>query len=129
MSGLLTYDRLRTGQMVGEASVRLDAPWIADYAAIFGPVDTTDLPRGVILSAVMRGAIRAFGDAPDGSVHAGQTLSFTNLKLAEGDVLDIAVSCGPKQPRGGRLWVDFDLRVARAGDPVAEGAMTALWAR
>lgn len=124
---LWTFERFEKGQSFGTVEIVMDDERRKNWKRVFGET-SQQLPRGMMVTAMMEAYIRAIQPRPDGNVHASQELIFADATAAWGDALAITVSCADKEEKKGRFWVRFGIEAKAAGKTVMTGTIRSIWA-
>jgi acyl dehydratase len=128
-SAVWTFDDFRPASVLGRLSIVLDAPRIANWAAIYGsPASPERLPSGMLVAAMMEAYLRAIQPRPPGNIHASQKLTFTGTAKA-GDELRAEVACVAKELRKERRWVTFGVTLHSGANDVLSGEIRTIWAK
>ena len=127
-AALWTFDRFESGQTFGTVNIAMDEAKKAEWVTLFGPSDSSRLPGGMIVAAMMEAYIRAIQPRPNGNVHTSQALSFTGAPARWNDILAISVSCRDKEERKGRKWVSFGVEASANGQVIMTGTIRSIWA-
>jgi acyl dehydratase len=127
---LWTYDRFAPGELIGEATLTLDAERFERWRRLFPSAEgATNAPPGLLMALLMEGYMAAIQPRPPGNIHAGQKLTFAGKPLAEGGRVTVSISCNAKELKRERRFVRFgaSMRDAR-GEEILAGEMNVIWA-
>lgn len=125
---LWTFDRFFPGQDFGTINVTMDARRVAGWEAVYGPIEGTNAPDGLIVAGMMEAYLLAIHPRPKGNVHAAQTLAFTGEQAALGDTVTYAVGVAETEQKKGRFWVTFSIKATQEGRALMQGELVSIWA-
>jgi hypothetical protein len=122
------YDDFVPGQVLGNATYRLDPAVVAQWRRLFPADDLGELmPHGMVAVVSMR----AYGDVvprrPPGNIHASQHFDLFRLPRIGGKLVT-TMTCAAKEIRRERRRVTLAMETRGAEGLLFTGRMTVLWA-
>lgn len=130
MSKPILWDDFQPGAALGEFTLTFDADMAKAWQAIFGK-DAAGSPAegaSIALAAMMRAYATVVAPRPPGNVHARQRFTL-DAPPAQGEAIRTIVTCGAKELKRERRYVDFHVRATGTdGRAIYSGILTIVWA-
>ncbi len=124
-----TFADFTLRQTLPSVSVEITSERLENWQLVFGEIPQgRDLPRGLVVSALVEGFIRSAQPRPQGNIHARQRLVFSDCPLRVGDVVDVSAKVLTKEVRRDRNWITFRLIGRVCGVRLCSGDFTVIWA-
>lgn len=130
MTRPILWEDFQPGAAMGEFTLTFDERMAAAWQAIFGKDSAGSPAEGasIALAAMMRAYLTVVAPRPPGNVHARQRFTLEAVP-AQGEAIRTLVTCGDKELKRERRYVDFHVRATGAGDrPLYSGILTIVWA-